>query len=276
MNIRALRGGCDHQRGLAMKGSRRFTIALAAAVSCATAASAQTSAGATFEGLIVDSISGEPIEGVLVRMDAGAEAFTDELGEFRITGLPEGRRLFALLSSDCRITWGRIDVSEGTAAQARLRLPPAFGAAAERKDREEAQRQRMGGKRYEAAEIDRMNARTVTELIRRVAPNMVTSMSGEPGGSTSIRSGRVRSLASGEPVLVMDGVRVPNAGAVLSSLLASEVEVLELLPGAAAGWAYGSSGADGVIRITLRKGAATGTPVDRDAAECVVPEFPRR
>jgi hypothetical protein len=105
---------------------------------------------------------------------------------------------------------------------------------------------------------------------------MVTSMSGEPGGSTSIRSGRVRSLASGEPVLVMDGVRVPNAGAVLSSLLASEVEVLELLPGAAAGWAYGSSGADGVIRITLRKGAATGTPVDRDAAECVVPEFPRR
>ncbi len=56
--------------------------------------------GAVFEGQIVDSITGDPIEGVLVRMDTGGETFTDVRGEFRFVGLPQGRRLFALLTAD--------------------------------------------------------------------------------------------------------------------------------------------------------------------------------
>ena len=63
---------------------------------------------AYLEGQIVDSVSGDPIPGVLVRTDSGHEAFTDQLGRFELTGLPEGERLLALMTEDCRITWGQV------------------------------------------------------------------------------------------------------------------------------------------------------------------------
>jgi hypothetical protein len=255
-----------------------MTAVLMGLLALAAAAAAQTTApmGAVFEGQIIDSISGEPIEGVLVRMDSGAEAFSDARGDFSFTGLPQGRRLFALLSSDCRITWGEIVVVVGIPRRERLRLPPAFGAAAEEAEREEAQRRRTGGKRVEADEIARMHVRSVTELIRRVAPNMVGSVNGDPGATAAIRSGRSRSFVPDDPpVVVVDGVRLPNAASVLHDLQASEVQVLEVMPGAAAGWEYGSAGAAGVIKITLKTGLAEGAPERRSAAPCVVLAFPR-
>lgn len=250
-------------------------MALAAGVGAQTTVTT-TPTAAHFEGQIVDSISGEPIGGVLVRMDSGAEAFSDARGNFRFTGLPQGRRLFALLSSDCRITWGEIDVVVGIPRRERLRLPPAFGAAAEEAEREEAQRRSTGGRRVEADEIAEMHVRSVTELIRRVAPNMVASANGDPGATAAFRSGRSRSFVPDDaPVVVVDGVRIPNAASVLHDLQAAEVEVLEVLPGAAAGWEYGSAGAAGVIRIRLKRGLAEGAPERRAAAPCVVPASPR-
>ena len=231
--------------------------------------------GAIFRGQIVDSLSGEPVSGVMVRMDVGAEAFTDSRGEFVFSNLPQGRRLFAILSADCRITWGQIDVIVGIPRDKRLRLPPAFGAASEEERREEEERKRTGGKRIEAEEIDRMNARSVTDLIRRVAPAMVSGRSGQAGATSTITSGRNRSFQPTDPpVVVIDGLRIPDPDVVLADMLPSEVEVLEVLPGSAAGWEYGSAGAGGVIKITLRSGLATGLPTRRRVTECVVPQFP--
>lgn len=55
----------------------------------------------------------------------------------------------------------------------------------------------------------------------------------------------------------------------------NELESVEVQPGAAAGWEYGSSGASGVIKITLKKGLASGASERPVAAPCVVPAFPR-
>jgi hypothetical protein len=255
-------------------------VTLSSAASDAFAQNASPTAapeGAVFEGQVVDSVSGEPIPGVLIRTDAGPEALTDQRGAFRITGLPQGRRLFALLSSDCRITWGEIDVIEAIPRRERLRLPPAFGAASEEQRRAEDDRKRTGGKRVEAAEIDRMRVSSATELIRRVAPAMVGPLSGDPGAASAIRSGRARSfMPEDPPVVVIDGVRITGSDRALYDLRASDIAVLEVLPGAVAGWEFGSAGAAGVIKITLRRGVATGTPERRAAPECVVPAFPRR
>jgi hypothetical protein len=250
---------------------------LAAGAFAQSATPIEPPVGAVFEGQIVDSISGEPIPGVLIRTDAGPQALTDHRGRFRITGLPQGRRLFALLSSDCRITWGQIDVIEAIPRRERLRLPPAFGAASDEDRREDEERRRTGGKRVEADEIDRMQVSSATDLIRRVAPGMVGPLGGEPGATSAIRSGRARSFVPEDPpVVVIDGVRIPGSDRALYDLRASEIAVLEVLPGAAAGWEFGSAGAAGVIKITLRRGLATGTPERRVTPECVVPEFPRR
>lgn len=232
---------------------------------------------AVFAGVIVDSISGEPISGVMVRMDSGQEAFTDALGEFRFQDLPQGKRLFALLTDDCRITWGEITLVAGIPRRKQFRLPPAFGAAAQEEARVEAKRQRTGGRVLTADEIDNMSARDVMELIRRVAPNMVSSTPGDPGAVSALRAGRGRSMtgSTAPPVIVIDGVRMPGAEGQLSTMEPSEVATLEIQPGAAAGWEYGSSGASGVIKITLRRGLADGAEETRPPAPCVVPTFPR-
>ncbi len=245
-----------------------LVVALASVPGSGTAAVAQVEMsaeaprpGAIFEGQIVDSISGDPIAGVLVRMDVGPEAFTNARGEFRFDGLPQGRRLFAILSADCRITWNEITVVEGIPRNKRYRLPPVFGAAAADEAKEaEARKRSGGGRRLVAEEIDRMNARSVTELIRSIAPNVLTPQQGDPGNDSALRSARGRSMTgeTSPPVLVVDGVRMPGLEGVLATMEPSEVAVLEVLPGAAAGWEYGSSGASGVIKITLRRGLPDG------------------
>jgi hypothetical protein len=233
--------------------------------------------GAVFEGQIVDSITGDPIEGVLVRMDTGGETFTDVRGEFRFVGLPQGRRLFALLTADCRITWAEITVVEGIPRRERYPLPPAFGAVADAAAEAEAKRKSTGGRVLTQRELDETQANSVLELIRQMAPNMVAPMPGEPGSVSSLRSGRGRSLGTTDPpVIVIAGLRTPGAEGTLATMRPSEIAELEVQPGAAAGWEYGSSGASGVIKITMRRGLPDGAEELKEPSRCVVPAFPRR
>ena len=233
--------------------------------------------GAVFQGQIVDSISGRPIEGVLIRMDDGSSAFTNRLGEFTLTGLPQGRRLFALLTADCRITWGEITVVIGIPRNERYRLPPSFGAAARDREERVERRQRTGGRVLDQRDIDRSSARSVLELIRSIAPGMVSPMQGDPGDISSLIASRSRSTGASTdaPVVVIDGVRMPGAEGMLDTMRPAEISRLEVQPGAAAGWEYGSSGASGVIKITLRRGIADGAAERPERAACIVPEFPR-
>jgi len=232
--------------------------------------------GAVLSGFVVDSITGEPIEGVLVRIDSGQELLTDGEGAFRFSDLPEGRRMVALLTADCRITWGEVTVLDRFPRSVEFRLPPVFGASAVEARRARAERERSGGgKRLEAAEIEQLQARSVMELIRRLAPAMVRGAAGQAGSTATITSGRSSSFIGGEaPVVVIDGIRMPDSDASLQNMRPEEVQLLEVLPGAAAGWEYGSSGSGGVIRITLKRGLATGAAERPPVAPCVVPTFP--
>ena len=231
--------------------------------------------GAVLQGQIVDSLGGDPIEGVLVRMDDGSSTFTDRLGEFRFDNLPQGRRIFALLTADCRITWVKITVVTGIPRDEQFRLPPAFGAAAEAKREQVEQRQRTGGRVLDQREIDRISASSVLELIRRIAPGMVSPMQGDPGDISSLTASRSRTMGaeSDAPVVLIDGVRMPGVEGTLSTMRPNEISRLEIQPGAAAGWEYGSAGASGVIKIEMRRGVADGAPDRRVRAACVVPEF---
>lgn len=241
-----------------------------------TEMSAQGPAPVAFlHGQIVDSISGQPIPGVLVRMDSGHEAFTDRRGEFEFADLPEGKRLLAMMTADCRVTWGQVTVVQRFPRDVTFRLPPVFGAKAEQDQREVEERQRSTGRRLEAHEIEGMNAKDVMELVRRLAPNMVSPMAGDVGATSSFRSARGRSTGVADPpVVLIDGVRTPGAEGTLSTMRPQEVESIEVQPGAAAGWEYGSAGASGVIKITLKKGLATGAEERPEAASCSVPGFP--
>jgi hypothetical protein len=223
---------------------------------------------------VVDSIGGDPIPGVLIRVETGEEAVSDRLGRFAVPGLRPGRQTLALLTEDCRITWARIDIAAGVSREVEIRLPPTFGAAALRDQARDASRQRSKGKVLVAAEIDRMNAHSATDLVRRLEPSMVRRWTGVVGEPAAVNGRAPSSIAAvSVPVLLVDGVRVHDVAFMLDQLQPSEVDTLEVVPGAAGGWEFGSQGAGGLIRVVRRRGFADGSPEGVTANQCTVPGF---
>ena len=110
-------------------------------------------------------------------------------------------------------------------------------------------------------------------MLQGNAPGVqVNSLSGQPGGSTSIRIRGMGSInASNNPLYVIDGVPVMsgniassssnNAGFdIMSTLNNADIEQITVIKDAAAASLYGSRAAGGVILITTKSGRA-GKPV---------------
>lgn len=245
-----------------------FAVAFAASM-LASPAAAQDST-AVLRGLVVDSAVGEPLGGVLVKLDSGAETLTSDQGRFEITGVTPGPHVVALLSTDCQVSWIEIDLEAGPAVDRRFTLSSELGAE---KRRAQEERRRSQGEVVTREEIREMRLRSLAEVIRRIEPGMVGT-SAVVGVEAPIRSRSRSSFTEDgtEPVVVVDGVRAADGSRMIHSIDPSDVALLELLPGSAAGWEYGSDGAAGVIRVTTLRGHVDqGGPARQD---CVVPDFP--
>ena len=111
----------------------------------------------------------------------------------------------------------------------------------------------------------------LSNTLTDAAPSvLVQSRSGSPGaGSVVALRGAVEPATSSQPLLIIDGVRVDNgaghdnavgrgtpAPARFDDLDPSEIERIEILPGAAAASLYGPGAADGVILVTTRSGSS--------------------
>ena len=221
-------------------------------------------------GVVLDADALEPLPGVMVRVDTGAETFTSEAGRFELGALEPGTHAVALLTPDCKVSWEEVDLAPGSVLETRFTVTGALPVG-ERRERDE--RRRSQGKVVTREEIRRMNARSLAEVIRRVDPSWVgtTAM---VGAQAPIR-GRSRSSFSEEalePVVVVDGVRASDGSRMIHSVDAADVALVELLPGSAAGWEYGSDGAAGVIRVTTLKGRMPEETAPTSG--CVVPGLP--
>jgi TonB-linked SusC/RagA family outer membrane protein len=124
--------------------------------------------------------------------------------------------------------------------------------------------------------ITRSNELNVVTALSAKAPNVeVTSTSGDPGASSSIRIRGANTLGStGEPLFVVDGVPVDNSTITTGSfdgtgfggqqgtsspnrasdINPGDIESVEILKGAAAGSIYGARAGQGVILITTKRG----------------------
>ncbi|MBQ8500766.1 MAG: TonB-dependent receptor [Bacteroides sp.] len=100
----------------------------------------------------------------------------------------------------------------------------------------------------------------------KIAGVSVISDGGTPGGSSTIRIRGGASLnASNDPLIVIDGLAMDNAGVQgLSNPLAmvnpNDIETFTVLKDASATAIYGSRASNGVIIITTKKGAAGSKP----------------
>ena len=89
----------------------------------------------------------------------------------------------------------------------------------------------------------------------------VTSNSGSPGSSATIRIRGVGTVNNAEPLYVVDGMPVTDIG----YLSSSDIQSMEILKDASASAIYGSRGANGVILITTKRGEVGKPTVMFDA-----------
>mgnify|MGYP000277087902 CR=1 FL=1 len=140
-----------------------------------------------FEAQVVDSINGKPMEGVLIRIDTGPGVLSDVNGHYRLMGLRPGRHKLALLTADCRVNWGSVDLVPGVATQASFEIAPPIGME-KQAQREEVERRRSFGKLITREEIESSNSRTLVDVIRRYAPRMVSGASWQIGAANLIQT----------------------------------------------------------------------------------------
>ena len=248
-----------------------FTLLSACLLSTPAAAQSPTRAPSFF-GQVVNRETGEPVRQVLLRLDTGDETLSDEDGRFRLESVEAGKHLYALLTSDCAITWGEVQLVEGESHEATLTVTVAASSDADM-DQETSRRTRSKGKLVTADEIDAMHAVSMAEVIRRVAPTMVMGTPDEAGAVTQLTSRGSNSIVSRSvPIVVIDGIRIDDGARALDNLRPSEVRTLEILAGAGGGWEYGSSGSGGVIKVTTGRRDPSGPP--SATKKCVVPDFP--
>ncbi|MDD3321133.1 MAG: TonB-dependent receptor [Paludibacter sp.] len=102
-----------------------------------------------------------------------------------------------------------------------------------------------------AEAIVRKPVANVAQALQGLSPGLlVTSNSGSPGGTVSVRIRGIGTVNDPSPLYVVDGLPV-NDIAFLSS---SEIGSIEILKDASATAIYGSRGANGVIMITTKLG----------------------
>jgi TonB-linked SusC/RagA family outer membrane protein len=91
----------------------------------------------------------------------------------------------------------------------------------------------------------------------KAAGVQISSQSGKPGSGVAVSiRGNTSITASNSPLYVIDGITSRDA----SFLNPNDIETITVLKDASAAAIYGSSGANGVILITTKKGKLTGTP----------------
>ena len=210
-------------------------------------------------GVVTSAEDGEPVVGASVLVKGTTlGTITDIDGKFALTAVPSSAKTLVIsyvgmkttevairsnvkvtLSADAEVLDDVIVVAYGTAKKSSF-----TGSAAN-----------VDNKKLEMRPIT-----SVTNGLEGQATGvLMTSASGQPGSSASIRIRGYGSInASSTPLYVVDGV--PYDGS-LSSINPSDIESMTILKDASAGALYGARGANGVVMITTKQGKAGKTNV---------------
>ena len=211
------------------------------------------------QGVVLSQEDNEPIVGASILVKGTTiGTVTDMDGRFTLTGIPSSARTLVIsyvgmktqevairsnvrvtLSTDAEVLDDVIVVAYGTAKKSSF-----TGSAAN-----------VDNKKLEMRPIT-----SVTNGLEGQATGvLMTSASGQPGSSASIRIRGYGSInASSTPLYVVDGI--PFDGS-LSSINPSDIESMTILKDASAGALYGARGANGVVMITTKQGKEGKTNV---------------
>ena len=269
-----------------MRMTRYAVPALVGGLLWAVPLNGQGSTG-TITGQVTDVGTQQGLSGVYIRVVGSPLSTQTRMdGGYTLTDVPEGahqlrvtRIGYAPLDQDVNVTAGTITVNLALHPQAAMLSPVVVTG--------------YGSQRREAvtgavATVDpaAANVGVVTNVNQmlegRTAGVNITTNNGEPGAGAQIRIRGATSIsASSEPLYVVDGVPITNQEAEapgfgvggapplprspLNLLNPSDIGSITILKDASATAIYGSRGANGVILIETKRGAAGGASMTYDS-----------
>ena len=277
--------------------SAAVALSIAAAVSFGSPPTLHAQVAAptsgSIEGRVTTTSGGQPAAGVQVFV-AGTTlgALTSPTGDYRIVGVPARQvelrtRLigFAPETRAVTVAAGQTARADFTLRASALQLDAVVttgtGGAVETK--------RLGNTIAIVKPPENAPVVTVSEVLQGREPGLVgLPSSGMTGEGSRIRiRGNASISQSNEPIILVDGIRINQAGGFggniargggspsrLDDIDPSSIERVEVLKGAAAATLYGTEASNGVIQIFTKKGAA-GRPVWQFGAEQIATQFPK-
>ncbi|MFQ5538709.1 MAG: SusC/RagA family TonB-linked outer membrane protein, partial [Gemmatimonadota bacterium] len=256
-------------RSLFLRGG--LTLALAA---CLPGLSSAQERG-TITGTVTDVASGQPLSGAQIVIEGtNYGGLSNQSGRYLIPNVPAGEhRVRAILIGygpevqDVMVTAGETSVADFRLALSAISLDQLVVTATG------VQRKRELGNAVGTIQADEIvdvaPINNISDLIKgRSAGVQVLGSSGTPGMGSRIRIRGSSSISlSNEPLIYVDGVRVSNddsfAGNIytggqepsrIDDINPEDIESVEIVKGPAAATLYGTEAANGVIRITTKRG----------------------
>lgn len=202
-------------------------------------------------GRILDSVTGNPLSGVSVRVKGTAVGtITDQSGNFRIEAPNQATLQISYLG------YKTIEVSLNGRKTIQVLLSPSITGLNEVVVIGYGTQKKVdvtgAVSSVDVSKLETENPMSVQDALRSniAGLNVGFSAGAKPGGSLQIRG--TNSLTAGRsPLIVLDGVIYYGA---LSDINPDDIEKIDVLKDASAAAVYGAKSANGVILITTKKG----------------------
>jgi iron complex outermembrane receptor protein len=210
-------------------------------------------AQSSFNGVVVDAKSNQPIPGVNVVVKGAQQSVTTDFdGKFKLSKIKQGDAVvFSFVGYKGQtITYSNqvnltVKLQEAENQLQEVVVQVGYGSV-KKKDA-------TGSVAVITAKDFNKGAITNTEnLLNGRVAGVVVTQGGRPGDGAAIRIRGGASLgASNDPLVVIDGLPVNNG---LSSINPNDIESFSILKDASATAIYGSRGSNGVVLIKTKKG----------------------
>jgi TonB-linked SusC/RagA family outer membrane protein len=257
-----------------------LSAALAAVLLALGAGAGWAQSQGSIAGTVTDRIGGTPIPGVKVSiLNTNLSVLSNQEGRYTIARVPAGTYQvqvsiigYGSATNTATVTAGGIENLDFALRPAAVSLDAVVVTGAG----EEARAREAGNVVSRVNAAERMETGAVSnfgELLSGTTANVqVLPSAGTVGTGTRIRIRGLNSLSlSNEPVYYVDGVRVEsstNSFSVgtggqsfsrINDLNPEEIESIEIVKGPSAATLYGTSAANGVVRITTKRGISGRT-----------------
>lgn len=202
------------------------------------------------KGKVVD-MDGKPLAGVTIRnIDNGRQAETNSKGEFSIEGAPTQQLSFSSVGYETvnnTISNSNPLTIQLKMANNQLEQIVVIGFGTQKKKDITGAIATMNTKDIE----DRPVTQLASAMEGKMAGVEIVKSSGQPQAGFSIRVRGTSTITAGSnPLYILDGVPTEN----ISELNPSDIQSISVLKDAASAAVYGSSGANGVVLITTKRG----------------------